>query len=223
MRELRLTSDQLCRIINTYEKIGKGCYGIIFKITENCLLKFDYNGLSSFCPNITQKESINIADIKNYITLSKKTPSTKAINQNEKIKYLIEKQKKVNLTKLPIGFVYVDGICVGWILKYHKDMISLKNYLKEKEYINKTNLVKIISNIQASMHELIKNHIYQFDIQCGNIMINTKTNKVQLIDFEDTCTEFCNYKNLTSETEVKKKLKDFLIDLRQKSQERIKE
>ncbi|MDD4110517.1 MAG: hypothetical protein PHS54_03070 [Clostridia bacterium] len=208
MRELRLTSEQLCRIVNNYEKIGRGSYGKVIKLTDNYLFKLNYQ---VFFRYFQFGNNCNSVLVNPNIRILKQTYPNSIV---ENVKNIIDKQKNINLTKLPVGLVFVDDFCVGYILKYHKNMLNLEKYLNEYEKsINRKDINQIITNLKESVNELLQNSIYQFDIGLKNILVNPKTKEVQMIDFEDEYTESYASRNSNFESKINYRLKSLVDDM----------
>lgn len=202
---LNLSSKELSNIINNNERIGNGSYGLIVKLNDEYLFKFNYKDfIDAFCMDNNRFDLNKLGDISEIIE------DKKRINQIvygdtetamiKMIKLAMSKQKNLKHTTLTQGLVYVDDFCVGYILKNHNDMITLYQYQKEND-ISPAEISVILGKIKISMNEMIKNHIYLKDFTTRNILYNPKTQQIEIIDFEDSLT-CCTRRNALSEKTV---------------------
>ncbi len=192
MKTLNLSSTELSNIINNNEFIGNGSYGLVVKLNDEYLFKFKYKDfIDAFG---VDNNSINFQKLGDITKIIK---DRKQINQIvyggiettivKMIKLAMTKQKNLKHTTLTQGLVYVDDFCVGYILKNHKNMISLYQYQKEND-ISSAEKDVIMDKIKVSMEEMIKNYIYLSDFTTNNILYNPENNQLEIIDFEDSLT-----------------------------------
>ena len=110
--------------------IGNGSYGLVVKLNDEYLFKFKYKDfIDAFG---VDNNGINLQKLGDITKIIK---DRKQINQIvyggiettivKMIKLAMTKQKNLKHTTLTQGLVYVDDFCVGYILKNHKNMISL--------------------------------------------------------------------------------------------------
>ncbi len=192
MKTLNLSSTELSNIINNNEFIGNGSYGLVVKLNDEYLFKFNYKDfIDAFGVDDNRFNLHKLGDITKIITDRKEVNQIVYGNtektQVKMIKLAISKQKKLQHTTLTQGLVYVDDFCVGYILKNHKDMISLYQYQKENN-ISFAEIEIILDKIKISMKEMIKNYIYLTDFTTHNILYNPDTQELKIIDFEDSLT-----------------------------------
>ena len=202
MKTLNLSSTELSNIINNNEFIGNGSYGLVVKLNDEYLFKFEYKDfIDAFG---VDNNSINLQKLGDITKIIK---DRKQINQIvyggiettivKMIKLAMTKQKNLKHTTLTQGLVYVDDFCVGYILKNHKNMISLYQYQKEND-ISSVEKDVIMDKIKISMEEMIKNYIYLSDFTTHNILYNPENKQLEIIDFEDSLTCYTN-RNVFSE------------------------
>lgn len=205
MKNVKLSSKELSNIINNNEHIGHGSYGLVVKLNDEYLFKFNYKDfIDAFCIDNNRFNLNKLGDISEIIEVNKR------INQIvygdtettivKMIKLAMSKQKNLKHTTLTQGLVYVDDFCVGYILKNHKDMITLYQYQKEND-ISPIEISVILDKIKISMNEMIKNYIYLRDFTTHNILYNLETQQIEIIDFEDSLTCYTR-KNALSEKTV---------------------
>ena len=185
MKRLDITAQELYEIIEKNEVVGRGWYGMVFKLNDSELFKFDYKNFKLSLNNL------QFADVCEAIEIAKAANKTlKEVchieNPNAGIEKLISLQDKIKFTKLTKGLVFVDDVCVGYLLNYHKDMISILDYCK-KHTLGDEERKQIIENIKRNAKELFDNGIFP-EISVANTLIDPKTNEIQLIDFEDEMT-----------------------------------
>ena len=128
---------------------------------------------------------------KNYIT-SKFKKEDIDIFKTELFIYLLGKQKHINyIPKL------IDYDCDKLILKTENVGISLQEYLDETG----DDLNYFIPKIRKIYNNLVKLGYYHNDLRLKNIIINSETKQLYLIDFEFTDKK---YKDLDEENIIKK-------------------
>lgn len=202
MKTLHLSADELSKIINSNTIIGNGSFGLVVKLNDNILLKFNYKDfIDAF---LVENNEICLNKLGNISPIIEKIKNVNQIIYNDlesdrvkMIKLAIAKQSNIKHSTLTQGLVYVNNFCVGYLLKYHKNMISLFQYLKSSN-ISKHEKNDILNKIKVSMNELIDNNIYLEDFSTGNILYNPLTKELQIIDFEDSLI-ICDKKNLYRE------------------------
>lgn len=207
MRNINLTTTDLIRVINNNEYIGKGVYGLVVKIDDDHLFKFNYReyldcfkkegGKLSLKLDDPQKINMAIEKKKKIGCLSSRDEDSDVIKM---LKELSLRQRKITRTTFTQGLVYVNDYCVGYILKYHKYMVNLYDYIKETHIPDEDKQV-ILTNIKASVQELLENAIYINDLSLKNILYDPKTKEIQLIDFENNLT-CCRFKDRTRERQI---------------------
>lgn len=190
MKELILTPEQLMNIVANNECVGRGTYGLVIKLDEDTLFKFKYKDLISVLNYENGKFSItNVNDLIKILTLHRNV--MKVMNGNGTnyevtlVKGLTERQPNVKKTSLTQGVVLCNGCVVGYLLKYHKNMVNLYKYLTQNNIEEKEKKI-ILKTIKEKMNELIENGVYLRDFTTHNMMYNSETKDVQIIDFEDS-------------------------------------
>ena len=192
MEKMFLTPEQLVNILANNEYVGRGTSGMIIKLDDNNLLKFKYKDFISVLNYKDGKFSItNVNGLIRVLSLHKNVIDIMSkdgiFSEIDFIEELIAKQPNIKKTSLTQGIVYCNGCMIGYLLKYHKNMVNLYDYLKENDIKNKEKKI-ILSNIKDAMVELIKNGIYLKDFTMHNVMFDPKTQDVQIIDFEDAAS-----------------------------------
>ena len=199
MQKLNLSTTELSNIINNNDYIGTGSYGLVVKLNDEYLFKFNYKDfIEAFGVDNNRINLHKLGDVTKIIEEKKQvnqivygdTEST----QVKMIKLAMTKQKNLKHTHLTQGLVYVNDFCIGYILKNHNNMISLYKYQKENE-ISCAEKDVIIDKIKVAMEEMIKNYIYLSDFATHNILYNPETQQLEIIDFEDSLTCY-NKRNL---------------------------
>ncbi len=184
-----LTSKDIMDIFSSNERVGMGSHGIVFKYDEDTLFKFKYkefidcfpikNGAFDFSTigDITQEVKTR-KSIQNILTRGEESMAER------EIKSLMSKQRWLRKTTMPKGLVYVDDYLVGYILKHHKNMVNLYDYLQEHT-LEDARAHQIVAQVGDSVRELIGSAIYHDDFTARNIMYDPQTGATELIDFED--------------------------------------
>ena len=97
----------------------------------------------------------------------------------EQIKWLHEKQEKIELSQLPNGIIYYQEYPIGVMYpKYFKGYQKFSElYTEETSLLFKNLKQSVINNI-----ELLENGIYNYDFTMSNILYNQED--VQLIDLD---------------------------------------
>ena len=118
----------------------------------------------------------------------------------ELIKYYDSIRNKVKYTKLPSGIIYFEELPLLLQMPYHKNYVNISDAIIEDSQI-----FDILYNLSRAFYELIKNRVYQTDLCLGkNVMVNEKTNDVQLIDLDG---EYLYYINRFNQREKEKDIK----------------
>lgn len=202
MKVLNLSSIELSNIINNNEYIGNGSCGLVVKLNDDYLFKFNYKEfIDAFCVDDNRISLNKLGDITKIIK-ERKVLNQIVYGDTEKaivkmLKLAMSKQKNLKHTTLTQGLVYVDNFCVGYILKNHKNMITLYQYQQEND-ISSAEIAVILDKIKISMKEMIENYIYISDFSTHNILYNPETKQIEIIDFEDSLTCFAR-RNASSE------------------------
>ena len=184
-----LTSKDIMDIFSSNERVGMGGNGIVFKYDDDHLFKFKYKEfIDCFGVKDGAFDFSTIADISEEVKSRKSiqnilTRGEESMAERE-IKSLMSKQKWLKKTTMPQGLVYVDGYCVGYILKHHKDMVNLYDYLQDHT-LEDARAHQIVTQVGDSVRELISSAIYHDDFTARNIMYSVETGATELIDFED--------------------------------------
>ena len=184
-----LTSKDIIDIFSSNERVGMGSHGIVFKYDEDTLFKFKYKEFIDCFPVVDGAYNFDsIGDIAEEVKTRKYVQGIMYKGEesmaDRDMKSLMAKQKWLRKNSLPQGMVYVDGYCVGYILKHHKDMVNLYDYL-QNHTLEDTRAHQIITQVGDSVRELIGSAIYHDDFTARNIMYNPQTGTTELIDFED--------------------------------------
>lgn len=190
MKTLVLTVEQLTDIVEHNQIIGQGGYGILYKLNEDVLFKFNYK---DFINCFELKENVynfrKINNIDKEISIRKKVSDF--MNRSESprveiVKKIISRQKNVKLTHLTQGLVLVNDFCVGYLIKYHKNMVNFFEYGKDN-YIDEITMKIIKKSAKEKLTELMENYIYLYDFSVSNILYDPENNNnIELIDFEDS-------------------------------------
>lgn len=204
MKTLKLSSKELSNIINNNEHIGNGSYGLVVKLNDEYLFKFNYKVfIDAFCIDNNRFDLNKLGDIPEIIEDKKRINQIvygdTETSRVKMIKLAMSKQKNLKHTTLTQGLVYVDDFCVGYILKNHKNMITLYQYQEEND-ISPAEISVILDKIKISMNEMIKNHIYLSDFTTHNILYNPETQQIEIIDFEDSLTCYTTRNALSEKT-----------------------
>ncbi len=209
MKILNITPEELSRIIRNKEAVSHGSNGLVVKLNENELFKFNYKDfiLDFFVDENNMLDFKNIGDISKTIEIRKNTNISIYNNADsdrvKMIKLAMNKQKQINHTSLTLGLVYINNYCVGYLLKYHKNMTSLYDY-QTKQNLSEGEKKDILNKIEIAMNELLKNYIYLNDFTTHNILYNPTKKEIEIIDLEDSLTCF-NERNAFREKEMQER------------------
>ena len=192
MKTLKLSATELSNIINNNEYIGNGSNGLVVKLNDNYLFKFNYKDfIDAFIKDNNQIILNKLGDISKIIENRKKLNlliyNDIDSDRVKMIKLAITKQDKLKHTTLTQGLVYVNDFCVGYILKNHNNLRTLFEYQKENK-IPQSETQIIIDKIKVAMEEMIKNHICIRDFTTHNILYSPETKQLEIIDLEDSLT-----------------------------------
>lgn len=113
------------------------------------------------------------------------------------IKTLIDRQKEVKLTKLPLGILRKEGTTVGCFMERHRKYFDVNKFAK----LSKKHQIMVLHSLLDKVNELVENDIYHLDInyqgranQTSNIMIN-RAGQVELVDFDGGSAVVLDQKN----------------------------
>ena len=209
MRIDNLNAEDLSNIVSHNKRVGVGSYGIVCEYDEDTLFKFCYK---PFIDCFQCRDGV--------IDLSAIGDISQEINQRKEIDYiicrgeesarvrdvkdLIGKGKWLTRTSMPKGLVYVDGYCVGYLLKYHKNMVNLYDYLSNHS-ISEVMLGRIAGDLSLAVQELSDNAIYHDDFTLRNVMYDPQSGRTEIIDFEDAVRSY-DEKNSAAEKSFKRSL-----------------
>jgi serine/threonine protein kinase len=180
VKNIILTEKDLNILTTKNEVRGSGSLGVLYEIPNDELIKLYY------------KDFVDEFIKRDYSTLHQTIEITKEVYQFLKyepelnrIKKLIERQKYITMTQLPIGVVTFESWLIGVILKYHGNCLNLGQYI---EFISRNELISILKIVRSRIDELHKNYIYPTDIKENNILVNPNDKSIYLIDLDDLYT-----------------------------------
>lgn len=189
MKEISLRVDELQTICAKNKIIGQGSYGIVYKLDDDTLFKFNYkdfidcfdvkgNKFDTRCLGDISSEIKDKKEIERIVYKGKERYDIQAIRK------ATNKQSQIKLTTLTQGLVFCDNYCVGYLLHNHKNMVNLYDFVL-KVGLKDLDAQKVSDGINNAVTELMQNNIYHYDFTTRNILINPETNDIQIIDFED--------------------------------------
>lgn len=189
MQTLKLTSDNIRDIVENNERVGMGTNGILFKYDDDTVFKFNYKDFIDCFPVVDRRVDLStIGDITEAVKTRKAIEGIMYRGEDSlrvrEVKSLISKQRWLKKNTMPRGLVYVDDYCVGYLLKYHKDMVNLYDYLQSHTLPYERG-EQVASQITAAARELMDCAIYHDDFTTRNIMYNPQSGETEIIDFED--------------------------------------
>lgn len=189
MKEIHLEVDDLQSICAQNDVCGQGSYGIVYKLDDKTLFKFNYKDFIECFPMKNNKfDTRCLSDISDTIDNRKKIESIvykdKERSIIENIRRASKQQRKMKYNTLTKGLVYCNDYCVGYLLHNHKDMVSLYNYVIQNGLTDAEKEI-VLKGIQNSVQELMQHNIYHYDLTTRNILLNPQTKEIQIIDFED--------------------------------------
>ena len=159
VRILEMSTDELIDIVANNEIIVQGSYGILYKLDEDTIFKFSYKDfIDAFELKNNRYNTRKIGDISKIIDMRKEIDLILGNKENpriDNIRRMIMRQGEIKLTTLTQGFVRINDYCVGYLLHYHKDMVILFDYYKDKN-IDKSKREKILSKIKERLEELLE-------------------------------------------------------------------
>lgn len=212
VRVLKMSTNELIDIVENNEIVGQGSYGILYKLDEDTVFKFNYKDfIDAFELKNNRYNIRKISDISKIIDMRKEIDSILGNKENPRIddiRRMMMKRDKIKLTTLTQGFVLINDYCVGYLLHYHKDMVNLFDYYKDKN-IDKSKREKLLFKIKERLEELLENHIYLYDFTVRNILYNPANDNVEIVDFEDSlCYE--EERDIKRETRMIEKYKEIV-------------
>ena len=177
---------ELKKFLKKAKVIGEGYYGICYEHNNDYLIKayideFHRDNYKEIIKNITKEKIQEIYTSvygENHITNEKR---------------IRELMKRLSYTKynydLIQGHAYYDNYCFGCILTYYKDYFDFNDtYLNS---LTKDALEELFNNLNVSLQDLMKHHIYPTDIKEDNVLFDKNLN-VKFIDLDDNCTIYAN-------------------------------
>jgi hypothetical protein len=192
MKNLEIPKEMLSLICEKKQPVFTNKTGIYFNLGEDTLFKFRYTDfIDCFEHDSNGAVLTRLGDISSRLEELK--DNAQVINEgkgNLNDYYLTKaasRKAKITRTKLPIGFVKIDGVNVGHILPKHKDMISLSKALNENK-ITYNDVPVIIENLQIAIAELMNSYIYPMEINTHTVLINPHTLEIQLTNLEQNIT-----------------------------------
>lgn len=188
---LEMTPSEVQTIINGCKHLGNGCFGLVVKLDEDTLFKFNYKDFFDCFEVKDRKVQLDkLGDISKEIEIRKEIADMLYGGEPtriEHIKKMIARQDNVKLTTLTQGLVYSNGFCVGYVLKNHKNHKELYPYMVSRALVlSQEEKEHIIKQIKTRLDELFENHIYILDFSLNNMLYDPKTRTVEIIDFEDS-------------------------------------
>ena len=188
---LEMTPQEVQTIINGCKHLGNGCFGLVVKLDDDTLFKFNYKDFFDCFEMKDRKVQLNkLGDISREIEIRKEIAQMLYDGDStrvEHIKKMIARQDKIKLSTLTQGFVYCNGFCIGYVLKNHKNLKELYPYMVSRTLVlSQEEKEHIIQQIKERLDELLANYIYVLDFSLNNMLYDPKTRTVELIDFEDS-------------------------------------
>jgi|LSQX01.2.fsa_nt_gb hypothetical protein len=121
----------------------------------------------------------------------RKIPFTDPNGYEKHISDLVEKQKNIRLTKLPLGIIKVNNQTAGCFMVKHANHLDMNKF---KTLRPKAQLL-VLHTLITKVQELVANNIYHLDLKHES-MIDSKSNiliskkgDVQIIDFDGGSAE----------------------------------
>ena len=211
MKEMRIKVDELQSICANNKIVGQGGFGIVYQLDDDMLFKFNYKDFID-CFEIKN----NSFDFRRLMDISDEIESRKQIEKIvykgaerqivQTIRKAGQKQGSISLTALTQGLVYCNDYCIGYLLKNHKNMVNLYDYLCERG-LESSEMTKVLENIGNSVQELMQCNIYHYDLTTRNILMCPENNDIQIIDFEDQIRVY-DEPNSNSIKEMQRQLKE---------------
>ena len=155
--------------------------------------------------DLSQYQKINEGTESNIYLKDKKTIIKIYKNpenyNDKKINELINRQKFIKHTKMPIKPLYENEKLIGCLLHYYKDYEQIDTIKFKKDQQLK---IKILERLGRKLQELTDNYIYHNDLYPQNILINKK--QVEIIDLDG---QYSKIKNTYDSNELKKVLEQY--------------
>ncbi len=192
-KRLYITSDELAKL--TSRKIGEGFDAVVYSAVNGNAFKIYKNDIVQIDDDIKTKK-YNKGD---YHYFPVRSYRSKYIDKDDIVIYykdaadkIIDRQKVISKTKLPVASLYVDNKFVGFVLKkvnglqLHYAWFLLGRKVK----------IKILKELLSKVKELTDNYVYPTDMansplvgKHSNVLINYKL-KPEIIDLEGTSTSY---------------------------------
>ena len=195
MTKIELTIEQLIKIIQNGKITRTGLGFICFYLDDKTQLELqvgEYHSIKKCCECSDKNKQIE--NVLNYIVNSKKINKELNITSTPiNVLELTQLQSKIKHTKLPKGFAYVNGYCIGYLLPIVKDMVNLHDYVQQNK-LSPNEIGHITKNLYTAVQELRTNKVYVQYFSAHNILFNPTTYQVQLIGLEDSyCARVIEY------------------------------
>ena len=179
-----ISKEELLNLL-TGNFIGSGNYGLIVEQNDRVVYKVYYNDLRDTHCN---------GDMD---TLTKELEEKKS-NKNY-LKYKEELLKKIEVlgnTKSNVikGMLVCEDYPVGVVMK---NLSTYKDFRLCFSSLSVTDQVKVLGKLKEIINELYENNISLFDFKADNIMIDTKTLDVKLVDLDGEATAYGMNENIT--------------------------
>lgn len=239
--KINITKEQFEKIIKN--KVGQGTDGLVFNFNNDYLIKIYRKSFFNNPSELVEDDSdMKIYDPKNKPKFASSKPNIRyyikdvddsniRLRDQDAINEIANKQKDVNLTKLPEKAVYVDGKLVGVLLKKVKFLegnIPIHD-LRGAPFLYKKKLA--LETIKA-VKELMDNNIYHEDLsnspdvqthyyQGGerhetkghsHVLVNPITQKVNIIDLDGKSTVYRDEEDKYHEKNTLEGLKTLLLE-----------
>ena len=213
IKNLEIDKDIIISINHelTSKKIGEGFDAVVYSAINGNAFKI-YKEDDIQIDDDIQTKKYNQGDYKSF---PNKRYRFRYIDKDDIVIYykdaadkIIDRQKVINKTKLPVASLYVDNRFVGYVIKkingvqLHYAWIILGRKTK----------IKILKELLSKVKELTDNYVYPTDManspfvgKHSNVLVNFKL-KPEIIDLEGTSTSY-------REKEDSKLLEDTLFSL----------
>ena len=176
MKIIEINKNQLLELLLNTNPYSQGQFGIITLI-DNKLYKLNYK---DFIDTFIHRDENKLDNEVNTLLEIKKTLKSGYKSPNMRMK-MYSRLLKTKSNDLITGVLSYKGLFVGIEMTYYKDFVTLSvaDKIVSKEEVNK--YMNIIDNL---ISDLIQHNIIPCDIKEENILINTKTSEVKLIDLD---------------------------------------
>lgn len=218
MKEISFSVVDLQSICANKEIVGQGSYGIVYKLDDNTLFKFNYKDfIDCFEVKGNKIDTRSLGDISSELDGRKEIESIvykdKERYELQAIRKACSKQTQMKLNTLTQGLVFCNGYCIGYLLHNHKNMVNLYDYVIQNG-MSETETEIILLGIQNAVQELMLHNIYHYDLTTRNILMNPETKDVQIIDFEDQLRVYDAPDNnsIRKMQQQIKEIKEFLLE-----------